>query len=205
MLNALIKTWSILLSVTTILINTLEQLLWISPLQFIAVWCKFLTAITTTARFITMTETNLSSRLRCHWVRIHRIIETVECLYSFYIYWSKMEIDETVITTTARSITMAETNLSSRLRLHGVRTSCNPGGGISILFSYFMMTLSNGNIFRVTGPLCGEFTGLWGISHTKASDAELWCFLWPVPEPIIEHTMETLVIWDAIALISTSL
>ena len=24
---------------------------------------------------------------------------------------------------------------------------------------YFMMTSSNGNIFRVTGPLCGEFTG----------------------------------------------
>ena len=26
-------------------------------------------------------------------------------------------------------------------------------------YSYFMMTSSNGNIFRVTGPLCGEFTG----------------------------------------------
>ena len=25
--------------------------------------------------------------------------------------------------------------------------------------SHIMMTLSNGNIFRVTGPLCGEFTG----------------------------------------------
>ena len=24
---------------------------------------------------------------------------------------------------------------------------------------YTMMTSSNGNIFRVTGPLCGEFTG----------------------------------------------
>ena len=24
---------------------------------------------------------------------------------------------------------------------------------------HFMMTSSNGNIFRVTGPLCGEFTG----------------------------------------------
>ena len=24
---------------------------------------------------------------------------------------------------------------------------------------YYMMTSSNGNIFRVTGPLCGEFTG----------------------------------------------
>ena len=40
-------------------------------------------------------------------------------------------------------------------------------------FGYSMMTSSNGNIFRVTGPLCGEFTGIRGIPHTKASDAEL--------------------------------
>ena len=39
------------------------------------------------------------------------------------------------------------------------------------------MTSSNGNIFRVTGHLCGEFTGLRWIPHTKASDADLWCFL----------------------------
>ena len=43
------------------------------------------------------------------------------------------------------------------------------------------MTSSNGNIFRVTGPLCGEFTGHRWIPHTKASDAELWCFLWSAP------------------------
>ena len=42
----------------------------------------------------------------------------------------------------------------------------------------FMMTSSNGNIFRVTGHLCGKFTGPRWISRTKASDAELWCFLW---------------------------
>ena len=41
-----------------------------------------------------------------------------------------------------------------------------------------MMTSSNGNIFRVTGHLCGKFTGPRWISHTKASDAELWCLLW---------------------------
>ena len=41
-----------------------------------------------------------------------------------------------------------------------------------------MMTSSNGNIFRVTDPLCGEFTGHRWIPRTKASDAELWCFLW---------------------------
>ena len=41
-----------------------------------------------------------------------------------------------------------------------------------------MMASSNGNIFHVTGHLCGEFTGPRSISHTKASAAELWCFLW---------------------------
>ena len=43
------------------------------------------------------------------------------------------------------------------------------------------MTSSNGNIFRVTGLSCGEFTGHRWISLTKASDAELWCFLWFAP------------------------
>ena len=28
---------------------------------------------------------------------------------------------------------------------------------------------------------CGEFTGPRWIPHTKASDAELWCFLWSAP------------------------
>ena len=35
---------------------------------------------------------------------------------------------------------------------------------------------SNRNIFRITGLLCGEFTGHRRIPLTKASDAELWCF-----------------------------
>ena len=34
------------------------------------------------------------------------------------------------------------------------------------------MTSSNGNIFRITGHLCGEFTGPRWIPHTKTSDAE---------------------------------
>ena len=46
---------------------------------------------------------------------------------------------------------------------------------------HVIMTSSNGNIFRVTGPLCGEFTGHRWIPHTKASDAELWCFLRSAP------------------------
>ena len=38
------------------------------------------------------------------------------------------------------------------------------------------MTSSNGNIFRVTDHLCGEFNGPRWIPRTKASDAELWFF-----------------------------
>ena len=45
----------------------------------------------------------------------------------------------------------------------------------------FMMTSSNGNIFRVTDQLCGVTGHRW-IPRTKASDAELWCFLWSAPE-----------------------
>ena len=45
-----------------------------------------------------------------------------------------------------------------------------------------MMTSSNADIFRVTGHLCGEFTGPRWIPRTKASDAELWCFLWSASE-----------------------
>ena len=33
----------------------------------------------------------------------------------------------------------------------------------------------NGTIFRVTGPLCGEFTGHRWIPRTKSSGEELWC------------------------------
>ena len=39
-----------------------------------------------------------------------------------------------------------------------------------------MTTSSNGNIFRVTGTLGGEFTVHRWIPRTKASEPDLWCF-----------------------------
>ena len=44
------------------------------------------------------------------------------------------------------------------------------------LYSLVMMTSSNGKKIRVTGHLCGEFTGHRRIPHTRASDAEFWFF-----------------------------
>ena len=60
----------------------------------------------------------------------------------------------------------------------------NNNTGYAIKFAHgfalvwIMMASSNGSIFRFTGPLRGESTGHRLIPLTKASDAELWCFLW---------------------------
>ena len=59
--------------------------------------------------------------------------------------------------------------------------------------------------FRVNDPWRGESTGHRWIPLAKASDTELWCFLWIAPEQRVEQTIDTLAIWDAIALIMTSL
>ena len=76
--------------------------------------------------------------------------------------------------------------------------------GDETMSHYVMMTSSNRNIFRVIGYLCGEFTGDRWIPHTKASDAELWCFLWSAPEQTVEKIMVRMVIWDAVVSIMTS-
>ena len=70
---------------------------------------------------------------------------------------------------------------SEEFKLHGHKQfrsikSIMQNFGHCLLVSIFMMTLWNGNIFRVTGHLCGEFTGPRWIPHTEASDTELWCF-----------------------------
>ena len=61
--------------------------------------------------------------------------------------------------------------ISSRIALF---TSCSWW----FILNVDMLTSSNGTSLRITGHLCGEFTGHRWIPRTKASDAALWCFLW---------------------------
>ena len=49
-----------------------------------------------------------------------------------------------------------------------------------------MMTSSNRNIFRVTGPSVRGIYRSPVNPRIKASDAELWCFLSSLPEPTVE-------------------
>ena len=70
---------------------------------------------------------------------------------------------------------------------------------------YPMMTSSNGNIFHVTGLF------VRGIHHSPVNSQHKgqWrralMFSWSTPEPTLEQTMETPMIWDAITLIMKSL
>ena len=67
-----------------------------------------------------------------------------------------------------------------------------------------MMTSSNGNFF-VLLDLWGESTAHRWISHTKASNAELWCFRRCAPEQTPKQAVKMLVACDVTALIITPL
>ena len=62
-----------------------------------------------------------------------------------------------------------------------------------------MMTSSNLNIFRVTGPLPEESIGGFPSQRPVTRSFE------QTPEQTVEQTPETPVIWESIALIMTSL
>ena len=59
--------------------------------------------------------------------------------------------------------------------------------------------------FSTLLAICEGNPSVTGGFHAKASVVELWNFLWSAPEQTIEQPNEALVIWDAIALIMTSL
>ena len=76
-----------------------------------------------------------------------------------------------------------EIDISIMNILISIMNSHNPVMDIYIFIIHIsMMTSLNGNIFRITGPLCGQFTGHRSIPHTKASEAELWYFIWSAPQ-----------------------
>ena len=91
-------------------------------------------------------------------------------------------VDMTTIGTTRKEKFGIITIFGIQVNFIGVRILLWFGMGLFNPYPSCMMTSSNGNIFRVTGPLCGEFTGHRWIPRTKASDAELWCFLWSAPK-----------------------
>ena len=82
-----------------------------------------------------------------------------------------------VSATQEKHLSVSASKLKAR---HQYMKSTGARSSTELLWLY--MTSWNWNIFRVTGHLCGEFTGPRWIPRTKACDAELWCFLWSASE-----------------------
>ena len=116
------------------------------------------------------------SAQKCQTIRNHHVVFILTTMWYQHI---------TQLLTQAERLQLPRcqmgTKSSAAAKLTYLRLQCNiyiaRNTYVALKLSYHMMTSSNGNIFRVTGPLCGEFTGHRRISRTKASDAELWCFL----------------------------
>ena len=98
---------------------------------------------------------------------------------------SDNQCDETDVISILGSLNPATNEEISKIIRSSASKSCDldpiPTWLLKLCLSE-LMTSSNGNIFRVTGHFCGEFTGQRWIPRTKASDSELLFFLWSAPE-----------------------
>ena len=139
-------------------------------------------------------------------VRFHKI-EIRRSIYEFSFYTKDIHIAISRFIASITSTAWCKTAVSPLLTHWSLELSHRLVGYIPWLFGInnIMMTSSNGDIFRVTGHLSGEFSGHRRIPRTKPSDAELWCFIWSPLEQTVEQTIVRLVIWDAIAIIMTPL
>ena len=107
-----------------------------------------------------------------------------ECLRSFLCLWVQIELGRVLLTKMAgvqfyapnSSVCITQMTHDGQQFLRSVNIGC-------LSVHYWPWTIS---MLRVTGPLCGEFTGHRWIPLTKASDAELWCFLWSATEETVE-------------------
>ena len=127
--------------------------------------------------------------LSCHYVRVSWYDTFVDTTAEFFIrelcYFSVLWLQVTCWTALWWLIRSTACDLSypiifwdihdrlGSMCCHVYVNFLKPGGAY---LPKFMMTPSNGNIFRVTGHFCGEFTDHRWIPHTKASDAELLMF-----------------------------
>ena len=118
--------------------------------------------------------------LKCNWC----IIKDVHILFIYlfillFVYLSIADIENNADWNKLNPLVC---NDHISLSHHQYKTRLIMPSRLITCTDHSMMTSSNGNIFRITGPLCGEFTGHRWIPQTKASDAELWCFPWSVSE-----------------------
>ena len=95
---------------------------------------------------------------------------TVGNIKPVHVNWRMFSSFWTVLETRTICVTGPKLNFKGVIAIVGcTQRRYIPGNYACDVFIY-MMTSSNGSIFRVTGPLCTEFTGHLWIPVTKASE-----------------------------------
>ena len=122
--------------------------------------------------FITERETEMHIAFFAQWD------PTTWCIYSDAFFLNKLFV---LLFTAHSSLCLVSDRRHVIIRtngylLHGRINALLCLDELWLIIQSSTVTWSNGNIFRVTGPLCGEFSGHGWIPLTNASDAELWCF-----------------------------
>ena len=97
--------------------------------------------------------------------------------------WGSLVID---VSQSQKAINAENASIARRLNVHYALPYVVERPLLVLSSWCSIMTSSNGSIFCVTAPLCGEFTSHWWIPLTKASHAELWWFLWYKLEQTVE-------------------
>ena len=130
--------------------------------------------------------------------------------FGFRLFKSKLDrqittlpSDTIIIIQNLAAPTLHEIWRQDALLLSETRSWC-PINGVLVRLQA-MMTSSNRNIFRVTGLLCGEFTGHRWFPTQRTVTRSFNVFLWSAPEPTVGQTMQMVVIWDANAPIMSSM
>ena len=154
--------------------RTYEHVWFVSALRMVRTWSI---------------DKNLAQR-KCCWVlvvvvKIH--IASMGAWITLYFHCECAVCCGSVLRIVATRLKRDSAQFNTKIKI--IKSRCHLShsyGQRRILFTWRpkqnLMTASNANIFRVTGPLCGEFTGQWWIPLTKARDKELWCLLWSAPE-----------------------
>ena len=93
----------------------------------------------------------------------------------------------------------------SRFWLIKCDITCNSDTVVCTNFPRFMMTSSNGNIFRVTDPLCGKLTGPGEFPTQRPVTRSFDVFFDLRRNKRSSKPTMRLVIWDSIVVIMTSL
>ena len=146
-------------------------------LQKCGVCCEIHSTFNRFSQFIFLSYCNAFQRVACE------KSATFSMLRPKMLILHSCRICDVVLVSLASVVTILWMNIYFYGVLHMAYLVCRKE---NVSHSQSVLASSNRNIFRITGPWWGEFTGHRWIRLTKASDTELWWVFLSAPKQMVE-------------------